>query len=531
MHRTLTTALLNTAQQNSERGKGDQMPTNAMGSSTESMKVADLQAGDIVFFRTTANSFMDFDAKDFDRFPVLAGFSQSLPYALASPSNAYSSDVEIFKPWHHVAVCVQAVESGGTAAKVVDFGQNIYEPIPTNSRADLVGKFPLGERDLVDVADQRIDVLRSPDEALRDKVVAGAQKWATDGTHYELAGLGPFALATRGRWEPAGPYREDLLNLAYGANVVVAKETDSRGRESCTTWVAQLIRDALGGRGRGTTNLPLKFAEPPAPPLSEMLSAFADQNSIVNKAILALTRHSTVMGEGLARGALKDLDAAQVAQRLPLLRDHIAAFDLTGPINVDAMLAAAKLEHRRALQHSLAGTAWGQSSVTINGWATSSAATPSALGLGRDLVTAPVSVRSDVPTGLPAEWATGVSGRWGDQGGSGPIGGRGTQGGWVPRVWPPEEPIDVVLPPDDSPLAVPGPDGIDTTAQYIAILELATELVFNDKTPAQSVAHLGAADRARPNSPGPEHLVLSPAMLWDALIQAPFVRVIPSTQK
>ena len=75
----------------------------------------------------------------------------------------------------------------------------------------------------------------------------------------------------------------------------------------------------------------------------------------------------------------------------------------------------------------------------------------------------------------------------------------------------------------DSVVFSPGPD--ISTPRYLEHLELAIEMTLNGDTSSTarvSLEEQGATDLATPGHPSADHLVVSPAMLWDALVAAGF---------
>ena len=110
------------------------------------------------------------------------------------------------------------------------------------------------------------------------------------------------------------------------------------------------------------------------------------------------------------------------------------------------------------------------------------------------------------------------------RGGSGPSGGRGVKGVGTARVGHPWRAIDVVLHRRFA-LARFGPDGYRHDGGTSRYSELATELVFNDKTPAQSV-HIWEPPIACPNGRAPSIWCSLQRCCRDALSSA-MVRAIP----
>ena len=135
-----------------------------------------------------------------------------------------------------------------------------------------------------DVADQRIDVLRP--RISRDKqVVAGAQKWATDGTHYVACGVWPFCLATRYRWEPADRTEKICESLPYGAKCRRYRRPTCGDVERAVPHGLLNSSGMHWWRGQDDFQPPTCSLNPACTAAQRDVERLADQNSIVTKAI------------------------------------------------------------------------------------------------------------------------------------------------------------------------------------------------------------------------------------------------------
>lgn len=209
---------------------------------TNNHRLALLEKGDIVFYRPV-------EGQGFEHFPTLAAFAQSYPY-------------RAHRPWHHVAICVKGGEMNddGTliAPKVVGFEPAPPEVSPGGETKDAAAYFgaSLTEHvlDLDELDDDgnprlTIDALRPP-AGLRECIVTGARAMADDQpgkppTAYAMSGILAFAAATMARMLAPSKLRTDTYHLALGIDKATRdKATRDKGdSETCVTAITKVLKD------------------------------------------------------------------------------------------------------------------------------------------------------------------------------------------------------------------------------------------------------------------------------------------------
>lgn len=233
----------------------------------------EVQRGDVVFYRPTVKTFHDLSSERFDEFRILAAFGQSLPYALQSDGTVWSPHHHDFKPWGHVAICVESAQEDGTRAKVAGFDNEVTDGAS--------GTYKI--RPLEVGPGQAIEILRPQEQA---GAIADAAE-AMD-PPYSFAGLVAFSLATHARLIPEPSEgqtdeRDDAFTSAYKAQVIARAQDANADKkaETCVTAAAKAIH--------GVGNLKVCMKEPAAPDRAKVDAAFEWEASPAMQMYMALT--------------------------------------------------------------------------------------------------------------------------------------------------------------------------------------------------------------------------------------------------